>query len=102
MSEFSSVLTRRTVIGLALSAPVIAYAQDYPSRPITLVVGFPPGGSSDAAARIMQDPLNQALGQPIVIDNRGGAGGTLGAALVASAKPDGYTLLLTVNASLTM
>jgi len=78
------------------------HAQEYPTRPITMIVGFPPGGSTDATARILQDPISQALGQSIIIDNRGGAGGTTGAAAVASAPPDGYTLLLSVNASLTM
>jgi tripartite-type tricarboxylate transporter receptor subunit TctC len=92
---------RLVVVTLAL-APSLAPAQDYPSRPITVLVGFPPGGSTDAAARIMQEPLSQALGQQIVIDNRGGAGGTLAASMAANAKPDGYTLLFTVNASLTM
>jgi tripartite-type tricarboxylate transporter receptor subunit TctC len=68
--------------------------QDYPSRSITLIVNFPPGGSTDAMARIIREPLSQTLGQSITIDNRGGAGGTTGAAAVANAKPDGYTLLL--------
>ncbi len=85
---------------VSLTAPV--HAQDYPTHPISLVVGFPPGGSTDATARILQDPISQALGQSIIIDNRSGAGGTTGAAAVASARPDGYTLLLSVNASLTM
>ncbi len=85
-----------------LVAASAAAALDYPSRPITLLVGFPPGGSTDAAARILQDPLSQALGQQIIIDNRGGAGGTTAAAQAANAAPDGYTLLFTVNASLTM
>jgi tripartite-type tricarboxylate transporter receptor subunit TctC len=84
-----------------LAAPV-AHAQDYPNRPITMLVGFPPGGSTDAAARILQDPMSQTLGQQIIIDNRSGAGGTVAAAAVANAKPDGYTLLYTVNAALTM
>src|SRR6185312_8436227 len=83
-------------------APLFATAQSYPSRPINLIVGFPPGGSTDAAIRILQDPMSQTLGQQIVIDNRSGAGGTVGAAAVANAKPDGYTLLYTVNAALTM
>ncbi len=87
---------------LALASPSWAFAQDYPNRAITMIVGFPPGGSTDAAARIIQDPMAQALGQTIVIDNRGGAGGTLAAGTVANANPDGYTLLLSVNASLTM
>ena len=85
---------------VALTLP--AFAQDYPNRPITVVVPFPPGASTDASARITQDPMSQALGQPIVIDNRGGAGGTTGAAPVANSKPDGYTLLVTVNAPITM
>jgi tripartite-type tricarboxylate transporter receptor subunit TctC len=85
----------------ALAAPHRAAAQDYPNRAVTLVVNFPPGGSTDAMARILREPLSQALGQSIVIDNRGGAGGTTGAAAVANAKPDGYTLLLSVNSALT-
>jgi tripartite-type tricarboxylate transporter receptor subunit TctC len=87
---------------LTLVATNAAIAQDYPNRPITMLVGFPPGGSTDAAARILQDPLSQALGQQVVIDNRGGAAGTTAAAQAANAAPDGYTLLFTVNASLTM
>src|SRR5262245_35072286 len=101
MSVVLSALARLAVAVLALS-PSLALAQDYPNRPITVMVGFPPGGSTDAAMRILQDPMTQALGQQLVIDNRGGAGGTLAASMVANAKPDGYTLLFTVNASLTM
>ena len=75
----------------ALSLP--AMAQNYPSRPITMVVPFPPGGPSDVVARIMADGMGKALGQSIVIENLGGAGGTIGTARVAAAEPDGYTLL---------
>jgi len=89
-------------LAAALLAPAALQAQDYPTRPVTMIVGFPPGGSTDAAARILQDPMSQSLGQQIVIDNRSGAGGTVAAAAVANAKPDGYTLLYTVNAALTM
>jgi tripartite-type tricarboxylate transporter receptor subunit TctC len=71
-----------------------AAAQTYPSRPITIIAPFPPGGPSDALARILAGPLEAALGQPIVIENVGGAGGTIGAARVARAEPDGYTLLI--------
>src|SRR5436190_9667343 len=84
-----------------VAAPFVAAAPDYPNRPVTLIVNFPPGGSTDAMARIIREPLSQALGQSIIIDNRGGAGGTTGAAAVANAKPDGYTLLLSVNSPLT-
>ncbi len=87
---------------ILLAAAPPAIAQTYPNRPITMVIGFPPGGSTDAVGRILQEPMSQSLGQQIVIDNRGGAGGTTGAAAVANAPPDGHTLLLTVNASLTM
>ena len=68
-----------------------AQAQIYPSRPITLVVPFPPGGSTDAAARIMAERMRAPLGQPIVIENVGGAGGSIGVGRVARAAPDGYT-----------
>jgi tripartite-type tricarboxylate transporter receptor subunit TctC len=74
-----------------------AWAQDYPTRPVTLMVAFPPGGADDATARILQDPLQRALGQPIVVENVSGAGGTLAAAKAAKAAPDGYTILLHQN-----
>src|SRR5205823_10861894 len=85
----------------AVTEPLAAAAEDYPNRAVTLVVNFPPGGSTDAMARILREPLSQALGQSIIIDNRGGAGGTTGAAAVANARPDGYTILLSVNSALT-
>src|SRR6476659_6024994 len=68
-----------------------ASAQTYPSRPITLVVPFPPGGSTDAAARIMAERMRSSLGQSVVIENVGGAGGSIGVGRVARAAPDGYT-----------
>src|SRR5436189_2491675 len=76
-----------------LAAPLEASAQSYPSRPITVVVPFPAGGPSDVVARIVTDEMGQILGQSMVIENVGGAGGTLGSARVAAAQPDGYTLL---------
>jgi tripartite-type tricarboxylate transporter receptor subunit TctC len=77
----------------ALGAGATA-AQDYPSRPITLVVPFPPGGSTTIVARIVADKVSEALGQSIVVDNRGGAGGTVGSRAVAKSPADGYTILL--------
>jgi tripartite-type tricarboxylate transporter receptor subunit TctC len=86
--------TRLWTVVLALLGVSAAAAQNYPSRPITIIAPFPPGGPSDALARILSGPLEAALGQPIVIENVGGAGGTIGAARVARAEPDGYTLLI--------
>ncbi|MBV8836913.1 MAG: tripartite tricarboxylate transporter substrate binding protein, partial [Alphaproteobacteria bacterium] len=76
-----------------LLAAAPAMAQTYPSRPITVVVPFPAGGPSDVVARIVSERMGKALGQPLVIENIGGAGGTIGSARVAAATPDGYTLL---------
>jgi tripartite-type tricarboxylate transporter receptor subunit TctC len=75
------------------AAPWDARAQSYPSRPITVVVPFPAGGPSDVVARIVTEQMGTILGQSMVIENVGGAGGTIGSARVASAQPDGYTLL---------
>ena len=69
-------------------------AQEWPVRPVTMVVPFTSGTTSDVVARALMDHLSKAIGQPIVIDNRGGAGGNIGAGMVAKAKPDGYTILL--------
>ena len=76
-----------------LFAAGAAAAQDYPQRPIRMVIPFPAGGSIDVIGRAIAQPWSAALGQQIVIDNRGGAGGTLGTELVAKAQPDGYTIL---------
>jgi tripartite-type tricarboxylate transporter receptor subunit TctC len=70
-----------------------ARAQSYPARPVTVVVPFPAGGPSDVVARIVAEQMSKVLGQSLIIENIGGAGGTLGSAHVAAAKPDGYTLL---------
>ena len=80
------------VLGLC-GIPRAAHAQGYPTRPITVVVPFPAGGPSDVVARIVTEQMGKVLGQTLVIENVGGAGGTIGSARVASASPDGYTLL---------
>jgi tripartite-type tricarboxylate transporter receptor subunit TctC len=86
---------------LALFA-VAAAAQTYPAKPIRLVVPFPPGGGVDLTARVLQQRMSAALGQPMVVDNRGGATGMIGAEIVARAAPDGYTLAYTVGSDLAM
>ena len=85
----------------ALHGAVTVQAQDYPTRPIKVVVPFPPGGPTDGMARIISDRLYAVLGQPIVVENRGGAGGGVGGKFVADAEPDGYTILMTPGGALT-
>jgi tripartite-type tricarboxylate transporter receptor subunit TctC len=90
----------KTIIALlaALAAGIAsAAAQTFPSQPIHVIVPFPPGGGTDALARAIQDPLQKALGQTVIIDNRGGGGGSIGHEIVAKAAPDGYTLLVSSN-----
>jgi tripartite-type tricarboxylate transporter receptor subunit TctC len=88
--------TVRKILALALvlAAPLIARADDYPSHPIRLVVPYAAGGGADSVARIVARKVSETIGQPIVIDNKGGAGSILGTEMVAKAEPDGYTLLL--------
>ena len=74
-----------------------AAAQDYPNKPIRMIVPYPPGGGTDVVARILNEKLSPELGQAIVIDNKGGAGGSVGTELASKAAPDGYTILLTLS-----
>ncbi len=80
------------LLGVALGTS--AFAAGFPDRPITVVVPFPAGGASDSTARFMQPKMSEVLGQPVVVDNKPGANGGIGAAHVAKAAPDGYTLLV--------
>ncbi len=89
------------VAALALAAaPLLAAAQAYPSQPIRLVIPYAAGGSTDNMARVLQEPLQKALGQPVIIDNKPGAGGALAARDVIRAKPDGYTLFFANNGNM--
>jgi len=86
---------RKLILGIAgalISSVVVANAQSFPSRPITLIVPFPPGGSTDTAARILADKMKPILGQSVIIENVGGAGGSIAVGRVARAAPDGYTI----------
>jgi len=86
----------RTLFATLLAAAAIPAAA-WPTKPITFIVPYPPGGGTDIIARIYQEPLAKALGQPIIIENRGGAGGSLGTAIAARATPDGHTMLFTLS-----
>lgn len=102
MARHSAVRRRLNLCALGLAATLMAapaWSQtgDWPSRPIHMVVPFPPGSSPDTLARIVAEPLSEKLGQPIVVENKPGAGGNIGTRQVARATPDGYTILLTIN-----
>jgi len=90
---------RRTFLRLALGAAAlpavsrVAWAQAYPSRPVRIIVGFPPGGATDIQARLMGQWLSERLGQQFIVENRAGASGNIGIEVVAKAPADGYTLL---------
>jgi tripartite-type tricarboxylate transporter receptor subunit TctC len=93
----------RTCLAAVLTLAALsgdAFAQDYPNRPISLIVPFPPGGSTTIVARIVAEKMSEALGQQIVIDNRAGAGGTLGTRSAARSAPDGYTIALAYTATI--
>lgn len=86
------VILAAAVFATGLISP--SFSQTWPTQPIRLVVNFPPGGAADQLARLVGQPLGETLGQPVVVENKGGAGGNLGGELVARAAPDGHTLLM--------
>ena len=90
------------VLAATLGLPSAAYSQAYPQRAIRVVVSFPPGGSTDFIARVLAQHMPATLGQSLVVDNRGGAAGTIGTDIVAKAAPDGYTLLVTAESPITI
>ena len=95
--------SRRSLLALLsswpLAAPLARAQAAWPAKPIRLVVPFPPGGATDLLARSIAQGIGNAFGQPIVVDNRPGAGGTLGSAEMAKAAPDGHTLLMATNST---
>ena len=95
----------RLIVALPLLAALCfpmpaAVAQDYPAKPIILVVPFPAGGGNDALARVVAERMSRTLGQQVVVENRGGAGGTIATRAVSKSAPDGYTILLTYTGTL--
>ncbi len=97
MTRIARRLARFALAAAAAVAALAAHAQAYPSKTISLVVGFAPGGSADALARMMADKLAANLGQQIIVENKPGAGATIATSLVAAAAPDGYTLLFVTS-----
>ena len=98
MKDVSPLLAIAIVAAAIAGAP--ARAQDYPARPITIIVPFAPGGAADITTRLLGQKLSERLGKAIVIDNRGGGGTVIGAAAAAKAAPDGYTIFMGGSASL--
>ena len=83
-----------TALTLALALPLSAFAQAYPSKPIKMIVPFPAGGTTDVVARIIAQKMTESMGQPVTVDNKGGAGGNIGADLMAKSAPDGSTIMM--------
>src|SRR6187549_1708290 len=92
MSRFVSLPLKAAAFLLALTTVVAA--QDYPTKPIRMIIPFPPGGGSDVAGRVVANVLTERLGKQVIVDNRAGAGGVIGSELAANAPKDGYTLLM--------
>src|SRR5262245_16092264 len=99
MARFIGVIAL-AALGL-WAGPPAAWAQDFPTRPVTIVVGYTPGATSDLVARTLGERLNAAWGQSVIVDNRSGVGGNIAAAYVARAAADGYTLMVGTDAMMT-
>jgi len=99
---FASTLLIGAICTSPLAHGQSSVASTFPDRPIRLVVGFPPGGATDILARILSQHMPESIGQPVVVDNRGGASGTIAAAMVAKAAPDGYTIMMVPSGPFTI
>ena len=95
-------LLAATVLGIGVALSAVAQAQEYPNRPVTLVIPYPTGGPVDLVGRMLAEGLAARLGHPVVVENRGGAGGTIGTQRVAKAPADGHVLLLTAQTPVTI
>ena len=102
MTRFWTHANRRALLAGALALAAGAACAAYPERPVTLVAPYPAGGAADVLARLLAKQLEAQLGKPVIVDNRPGAGTAIGAAAVANAKPDGYTLLISSNSTFTL
>lgn len=102
MTRFWTHANRRALLAGALALAAGAACAAYPERPVTLVAPYPAGGAADVLARLLAKQLEAQLGKPVIVDNKPGAGTAIGAAAVANAKPDGYTLLISSNSTFTL
>lgn len=102
MTCFWTHANRRALLAGALALAAGAACAAYPDRPVTLVAPYPAGGAADVLARLLAKQLEAQLGKPVIVDNKPGAGTAIGAAAVANAKPDGYTLLISSNSTFTL
>lgn len=99
--RYFSRAVRMAATAIVASTAVVAAAQDYPSKPVKMLVGFPPGGGTDITARAVAVELSKALGQQVVVENKGGANGVIATTELAKAAPDGYTLMMTISSHVT-
>ena len=88
------VLLPAALLGFAVAAAPVNAAEKYPTKPVRMIAPFPPGGGTDILSRVIAVPIGERLGQPVIVDNRPGAGGATGAEIVAHSAPDGYTLII--------
>src|SRR5204862_7242656 len=94
--------TRRAILALLLTAALPAAAQDYPTKPIRIIVGYAAGGGNDSIVRVMQHEMQKGLGQPVIVENKPGAQSIIAAESVARSAPDGYTLLMGPSGPMTI